>query len=322
MILLISETPVAGTVYRTARWIEKLLGKRTISLVKNNYKNNVFSIPNGTFGCLESWASVLSNEVMKSNIIFIHNIVNKELLDIIFNSKKKSAKIFYQYHSPPLEAPQYNYESIREYDYDLIFSVAQGYGRFIENSILVPNIIPDFLPDYKVSRSNSIIVPHMRSTEFRWSNKFSKTDYEKLESSLYLIKDYNLSSIKSRFDRDFVTHEEILLLLNSTSFVIDDINTGLMHQTTFESIKAGCIVFSAADLISLDEFCRTIKSPMPPMISVGGIDDVIRNLTNKYFLKSTPLLSSNALDFGRKYLDECRLANIYVNILKKNINII
>lgn len=157
----------------------------------------------------------------------------------------------------------------------------------------------------------------MRSTNFRWSGKFTTADRENINLVQKYMPTFQLSEIKKVFGRDVVTHEEILLYLHSVSVVIDDINTGLFHQTALESLKAGCVVFSAADLYSLEDFCIATQSPAPPFIKVSGIDDVIKILIDSSFSKSLDKKIQASSQYAKKFLGEERLANCYFDILKK-----
>lgn len=319
MITLISETPVAGVVQRTANWIQRILGTPCQAFIKNNYSNNSFSISSGTFGCLPNWKKLLIQQVQSSRYVFLHNVNDLEILDIVFNSKLSSTKIFYQFHSPPGEPPLYMYEAIRKYQYSDVFAVAQGYGRFIDGSTLIPNIIANNVSHYKVEKSKSIITPHMRSTNCRWSNKLTEIDLNKISDASYLFSEYKLLKIREIFGRDYVSHDELLLFLSTSSIVIDDINTGLIHQTTIESIKAGCTVFSAADPVSIDEFCKTMRAPLPPLLYVQDINEVIKNLVNFDLEDTVIAISNKCRRYANRYLDESRIAQIYIDILLKQI---
>lgn len=317
MILLLSDTPVAGTVVRLAHWIGKLTGIECHAMVKRNYPHNAFNLPSGAFGSLPNWEKTLIKCIGKSNTLIIHNVCDEKLMDLIFSAKKSSACVIYQYHSPPMEPPQFDYATINKYKFDAILAVAQGYSRFIENAIPVPNIIADFKSPLEIVKTKSIFVPHMRSTGYRWSEKFTNTDKNMLDSAQKFMADFQLSEIKKIFNRDVVSHEEILLYLQSTSVVVDDINTGLFHQTALEAVKAGCVVFSAADLYALEDFCIAAQAPAPPFISVSGIDEVIKILIDPSFSKSLDKKRQVSSHYADKFLGEERLANCYFDILKK-----
>lgn len=319
MILLISDTPVAGTVTRLAHWISHLSGTECHALVKRNYAHNAFSLPNGAFGSLPNWEKTLIKCIRQSNTLIIHNVCDKGLMDLIFSAKKPSTTIIYQYHSPPMEPPQYDYTPINSYRFDAIFSVAQGHSRFIENAIPVPNIIADFKSPLDIIKTKSVFIPHMRSTNYRWSKKFSNKDKNSLALAQKHMPDFQFSEIKKIFGRDVVTHDEVLLYLQSVSIVVDDINTGLFHQTALEALKAGCVVFSAADLYAIEDFCIAAQAPVLPFIKVKGIDDVIKTLMDSSFTKSLDKTMQTSLSYANKYLGEERLANCYFTTLKEHI---
>lgn len=320
MILLISDTPVAGTVERLTEWIETISGIKTIPLIKRNYAHHAFSLSRGTFGGLPNWKLFLSNYVKEANLIILHNSVDEGLINTIFRQKNNSTSIIYQLHSPPFEGPQYTYDILEKYRFDAVLSVNQGHGRFFRNSIPVPNIIASLPEDVNVEKEKSIFIPHIRTTSFKWSNKFSKNDLESIKRSSYLFENLSLKSIKDLYNRDIVSHTEILLALASSTFVIDDINTGLIHQTAFEGIKSGCAVFSAADAFTIEEYSNSISAPPPPLIHISNIDDIIKQLINGEALDFYNEKSKLIIEYSKSYLSEERIAGIYFNSIQKYLN--
>jgi hypothetical protein len=312
VILLISDTPVAGTVNRIAYWIGQLSGCKCHALVKRNYPNNAFKLENGTFGGLPNWEDIVAQCVREAQFIFIHNIADSKLLDLIFTARCADTRVYYQIHSPPLEGPLFDYQVISDYPFNKVLAVAQGYGRFIKDSLLVPNIIADFIPPYAIKKSPLIFIPHMRSTSFRWSAKFTESDKKFLLLNRNKIGNYSISkSIQELYGHEAITHEEMLLYLQAVSIIIDDINTGLFHQTTLEALKSGCAVFSAADLESIEQFCIAANVSPPPFINIFGIEEVVSLLTDCSFRKNLSKIMTKSEEYGRLYLSEERLAQCY-----------
>lgn len=320
MILLISSTPVAGTVTRLAKWIDRLSGINCHALIQRNYSSNAFNIPFGTFECIPEWEKYLSKCINQAQILILHNICDVNLLDLIFATKRSNCCIIYQYHSPPNEPPHYDYSVLQKYNFDVIFSVAQGHSRFIPNSVPVPNVIADLPPCLvPIEKSNIIFSPHLRSTNFRWSNKFSSKDLISLQLAEKYLHGFRVRDIKNIFGRDIVTHEENLFFLQFCSIVVDDINTGLLHQTTLEALKAGCAVVTGADLQSIEDFCLAVQAPPPPFILARGIDDVIHKLISITNEKQLITNMNKSKIYSNKYLKERRLADCYLKILKQYI---
>ncbi|MPW28741.1 hypothetical protein F9L16_06950 [Agarivorans sp. B2Z047] len=317
MILVISDTPVAGTVSRIASWMEHFSGQKTVSLVKRNYVHNAFCIKEGAFGCLENSSEYLRAHIKLAKVIVIHNMMDRNIIDLIFATKSSEVSVIYQIHSPPFEGPHFTYDILDDYEFDEVFVVSQGHARFIHDAVSVPNIVPDSKAFIDPVRTKSIFCPHIRVTNFRWSNKFSKDDSEKLNSIEKYLNGYKVKTIKSMFGRDTVTHDEIMLAMKSNSFVIDDVNSGLIHQAAIEGMKAGCIVFSAADLFSVEDYCNTLNIPSLPLLSVSCIDDVIGFMTDKSFIAEVGSFQKRVIEYAEKYLREEDLAKVYWNTLKK-----
>jgi len=317
MIILISDTPVAGTVNRIARWLNQLSGIKCHALIRRNYPHNAFRLDGGAFSVLPEWEKFIVQCVRKARVIFFHNIVDDKLSDIIFNTKPFNTKVYYQIHSPPLEPPLFDYQVISDYPFDAILAIAQGHGRFIQDAIVVPNIVADFTPPCEIKKNPLIFNPSMRSTSFRWSAKFTESDKKYLLANQDKIGNYRISKdVQQLFGREIVTHEEILLYLQAVSIVIDDINTGLFHQTALEAIKAGCAVFSAADLESIEEFCIAVNVDVPPFLYVYGIEDVVSMLADRSFRKALPTIMDKSKEYAQLYLSEKRLAQCYWSQVK------
>lgn len=315
MYTLIAETPVAGTVPRIGKWIKLLTGLETFTLIERNYEHHAFNVPGGTFGCIPRRKEFVARSVANSRAVFIHNVFNKDLLNLIFDARPQTTPVIYQYHSPPFEAPAFSFEAITDFPYDAVLAVAQGYGRFFRNAITVPNIVPDTFYPVLPNRDNILFIPHLRTTKERWSNKVSTTDVNILKSFCNLYPTLGLRSIKDAFGRDRVSHDEIQFYLRTVRFVIDDINTGLFHQTAIEGVKAGCLVFSGADAVSVEEFCEAADCPPPPFLYVSGVQDVVRGLLERRSFEAIDNSGSNT--FAEKYLSEERLAQRYLSRIKE-----
>jgi len=319
MIVLISDTPVAGTVDRLGQWIEKISGIKTITLVKRNYPHHAFELKSGVFGCLPNWENYIASIISQANCIILHNVLDEKVINIVFKEKRKNTNVLYQLHSPPLEGPQFTYEVISKYKFDGILSVSQGHGRFIKNSISVPNIVPDFNLNNGPEKEDIIFIPHIRTTNFKWSNKFSPANAKELDNGKKFFKSTRVSTIKELFGRDIVSHSEIQFALQFCSFVVDDINTGLIHQTAIEGLKAGCGVFSGADMYTIEEYSETIDAPEPPFIYVDNMDEVVKFLitsNGRDYLKSK---GEEINSYSKKYLSEERVANKYFEKVVKYI---
>lgn len=316
MILLIAETPVAGTVVRLADWIGRFSGGACHALVRRNYPHNAFRLPVGAFGSLPDWERYLARCIRQAHTLIVHNVCDERMLDLIFQVKSSSTCAIYQYHSPPNEPPQYDYAALQRYSFDTVLAVAQGHSRFIEGAIPVPNIIVDSRPlPVPVTKAKTIFSPHMRSTNYRWSNKFSERDQNILRAAEKSLNDFKVVDAQKAFGRAVVTHEEILLLLQATSVVIDDINTGLFHQTALEALKAGCVVLSGADLHAIEDFCMAALAPPPPFIKVAGIEDVLATLGEITSGKGMQAYMCKSNKYAKEYLAEERLARCYFDII-------
>ncbi len=318
MILVIADTPVAGTVERISAWLEKISGIKTVSLIKRNYAHHAFPVENGCFGAVPNWQEYLGKLASKASLIIFHNVLDQGVLNIIYHKKKPSTPAIYQIHSPPLEGPQFTYSILAKYKFDVIFSVNQGHGRFIKDTVPVPNIIPDFSNPLGIRKENHLFLPHIRSTEFRWSNKFSAEDKKSLEMAKNLFNGLEITSVEKLFSRAIVSHQEVKLMLLLSKFAIDDINSGLMHQTALEGLKAGCGVFSSADLFTIDEYSKSINAPPPPTIPVRDVRGVIKYLANHENIEAFD--ENNILEYSKTYLGEERLANIYFKNIEKFVS--
>ena len=320
MYLLVSETPVAGTVARIATWMSYLTGVLTVPLVRRNYAHNALPLDYGAFGALPNWQGFVASQVEKSDAIFVHNVFNTELLDVVFSHKRPTASAFYQYHSPPFEPPAFFYDVLQAYPFDHVFAVAQGYARFLRGVTPVPNIVPDFRLGITVPKNDVFLIPHMRSTDFRWSKKLSNDDMIYLTQHSKTFGQYTLSTIKELFRRDFVTYGELMFFLHSCTGVIDDVNTGLFHQTSVEGLKAGCAVFCGADLVSQEEFCRAADAEPLPFVPASSVKDVVEFMQSRQRDIELKKYMSEAAAYSSKFLGEEILAKRYLACIKSFLN--
>lgn len=315
MILLLADTPVAGTVDRIAYWIQEITGKECHALIRSNYTHNSFSPRCGAIGALPGWEGIVADAVRKSDTIIVHNIVSESFLDLIISSKPTTSRLLYQYHSPPMEAPQFDYSALRRPDFDAILGIAQGHCRFIPEAIPVPNIVPDFTFPVQIHRSDIVFAPHMRTTKHRWSNKFSPDD-QALFKALAARRGFSFMDIRSAFGRDSVTPTEVWLYMRAARVLVDDINTGLFHQSAMEGLKAGCAVLSGADLSSISQFSDAIDAPPPPFLPVHNAEDATELFASRHFQQTIDEYGSRSRQYGREYLGERRLAEKHVEVLE------
>jgi len=317
MILLIADTPVAGTVQRFSRWLELLTTEPVVCLIKRNYVGNPFSlretIPIGSYS---KWRDIIISQVKKARRIIVHNINDKETLALIFSNCTDPQKIAYHYHSPPLEAPCEAYDILNYFEFPVIFTTAQGHSRFVNGAITVPNIVSDYEIPFTVDRDKVIFLPHLRSTSFRWSAKLTEADIEALNERKHSLRGFKIKDIKSVFNRDVVSHDEILFYLKCIDIIIDDINTGLFHQVSIEGLKAGAIVFNGADYYSVSDFSDAIEAPPPPFLFVNDVHDLIDTISSSVFQKNIRLLQSRSLVYATEFLTERRLATLAVKKLE------
>lgn len=316
MICLVAETPVAGTIARLSKWIGHYSGEPCLPVIMRNYANNCFDLPTGALGTLPDWRTILADIVRKAKTIIIHNIydngdANRERLEIIFGERQPGTKILFQIHSPPIEGPAMLYSTLQDYDVDHEMVVSQGHGRFHPNAVSVPNIVPDLTFPFAPEKQRSIFASHLRTTSFRWSSKLTEQDMAKLRASQEHYSGYEFVSMEKVFGRQNVTHDEMMLYLMSVSIMLEDINTGMMHQTAFEGLKAGASVFSAADLYTIEQACETLKMDIPPFRFVQNVDDVIDMLRDPMLRQDTKARMKASREFADKFLGEERTGQIY-----------
>jgi hypothetical protein len=316
VLLVVADTPVAGTVERISSWLERLSGKKSICLVGRNYPHNAFPLSNPPLSSVNDPAQYLSTAAGNSDVIFLHNVFDQRTIDVIANSRSPQARVVYQYHSPPNEPPAYDYPFLGSPNYDRILAVAQGYGRFVKDVVLVPNIVPDFEPKLAPPRERALLNPHLRSTNFRWSAKVRPADSGALKTVEPYLGGVRLKTMKDIFGRDVVTYAEARSALFMVSHVLDDLNTGLFHQTGVEALKSGCEVFSAADPLAMEEFCTATGSPPLPFEYVDGVQEVIGLLMDRAWRRDEHARMAARVRYAERFLSERRLAESYHRAVK------
>jgi hypothetical protein len=319
-ILLVSETPVAGTVVRFNDALESYVnGATSFPFVLKNYKNSPFDLPYGQMSSLLDWPTILGNYTKAADHVIFHNCTNQSLIDLVKSFIRPSTTTSYHLHSAPFEAPLFGFDIITENNFDHIFSVAQGHQRFHKHSIGIANIIPDIKIFDGSRKRQSALIGHLRTTSARWSKKIPPQTLETLEP---LLKKQNveLTTIKSLFNSDSVPYQTFVQSVQSFNYVIDDVCSGLFHQLSLEGLKSGCIVFSAADEYSLDSFSKAAQSPTPPFDIVSSLDEIYEKI--KYYENNPAKLVKKQLEnltYATEYLSERRVAKIAASEIKKAI---
>lgn len=310
-ILLVSETPVAGTVCRFASALQKSTSvTSSFPFVLRNYKNSPFDLPYGQMSSHQNWPSILGDYASKADHIIFHNCTDQNFIDIARKSAKQATSLSYHLHSPPFEAPLYGYDIISENKFDTIFSVAQGYTRFYDNSVPIANIIPDIKIFNSTHRRSAVMVGHLRTTNARWSKKIPSDFVKKLE--VLLKKDgVDVSTIPKLFGAESVPYSTFAHALQNFDYVVDDVCSGLFHQISLEGLKSGCIVFSAADTYSISSFCEAAQCPTPPFDMISDIYDIYEKV--RYYERNPATLraaQARNFEYAQAYLSEARLAQI------------
>lgn len=314
--LLVSETPVAGTVTRFASAIESSnIASSAFPFVLRNYKNSPFDLPFGQMSVYENWANLLGDYAREADHVIFHNCTQQSHIDIVRKSIKGHTTLNYHMHSPPFEPPLFCYDIITENAFDNVFSVAQGYGRFFSNSIPIANIIPDIKMFPRKQRRSAVIVGHLRTTSARWSQKipinFVK-DFEKLLSR----EKVDIITIPKLFGCETVPYKTFSQALQGFDYVIDDICSGLFHQISLEGLKSGCIVFSAADEYSIQSFCKAADCPPPPFDIVSDVYDLYEKI--RYYERNPAQLEAaqiRNLSYAQTYLSQSRISNLFTETL-------
>lgn len=319
--LLVSETPVAGTV---CRFSEALVSDQRVTdafpFVLRNYKNSPFDLPYGQMSTYPNWASLLGDYAEQADHVIFHNCTQQSYIDIVQKSAKSTATINYHFHSPPFEPPLFSYDIIAKNKFDNVFTVAQGYSRFYENSVPIANIIPDIKLFEIKNRRSAIVVGHLRTTSARWSKKIPANLIKNLET-LFKNSGVEICTIPSIFGAETVPYRTFYQGLQGFDYVIDDICSGLFHQISLEGLKSGCIVFSAADEYSLNSFCQAAECPPPPFDFVADIQDIYEKV--RYYERNPSVLRATQvknLAYADEYLPAIRLSRLATNRIINLVN--
>jgi hypothetical protein len=311
-VLLVSETPVAGTVVRFAEALNASGKASAVPFVLRAYKSCAFDLPNGAMGSLPNWGELLCEEAAQADAIVLHNVTQQSTVDIVMSGRRADAPVAYHLHSPPFEPPLYAAGVIEGNTFDQLYCVAQGYHRFYAGAAPIANIIPDPLLFASAQRRNAVFVGHLRTTNARWSRKvpqgFARTLADALAADAVPV-----FGIEKLFGSESVPYRTFTQALQGFNFVVDDVCSGLFHQISLEGLKSGCIVFSAADEASLESFCEAAECPVPPFHRVAGPDD-IAEAVRSYVRRPTVLAAARRrnAEFSDRYLSESRLRELFV----------
>lgn len=314
-VLLVAESPVAGTILRFDEALNRSEKFSSFPFVLRGYKNGAFDLPVGAMGAFANWSDLLASRVAAADVVVLHNVAQQSIVDLILASRRKGSRVFYHLHSPPFEPPLYAYEILSANRFDGLFCVAQGHSRFCQGAIAIANIIEDIFLIDGVERRSSVMVGHLRTTGARWSRKVPDKFSGGLEARL-APEGVTVFTTERLFGAETVPHRIFIQALQGFDYVVDDVCSGLFHQSSLEALKSGCLVFTAADRTSLDSFCSAADCPEPPFDIVSDPMEVADRV--RYYARSPSLLDSKrvaALNYSEKYLQKSRLGSIFVDQL-------
>jgi hypothetical protein len=314
-VLLVAESPVAGTILRFDEALNRSEQFSSFPFVLRGYKSGAFDLPVGAMGVFANWSDLLAQKVSTADVVVLHNVAQQSIVDLTFASKRKGCSVFYHLHSPPFEPPLYAFDILSANKFDAVFCVAQGHSRFCEGATPIANIIEDpFLID-GVQRRSSVMVGHLRTTGARWSRKVPDKFAGTLEGRLG-PDGVEVFTTERLFGLETVPHKMFIQALQGFDYMVDDICSGLFHQSSMEALKAGCVVFTAADKTSLDSFSVAADCPEPPFEIVSDPMEVADRV--RHYSRSPSLLEkrrTDALRYGEQYLRKSRLGSIFVSRL-------
>lgn len=318
-VLLVAESPVAGTILRFDEALNRSEQFSCFPFVLRGYKNGAFDLPVGAMGVFANWSDLLVQKVSAADVVVLHNVAQQSIVDLVFASRRKGCSVFYHLHSPPFEPPLYAFDILATNSFDSVFCVAQGHSRFCQGAMAIANIIEDpFLID-GVERRSSVMVGHLRTTGARWSRKVPDKFAGTLEAQL-APEGVGVFTTERLFGVETVPNRMFVQALQGFDYVVDDVCSGLFHQSSLEALKAGCVVFTAADRTSLESFCGAADCPEPPFEIVSDPVEVVDRV--RHYARSPSLLESRrmtALGYGEKYLQKSRLGNIFVDRLASTL---
>ena len=313
-ILHLSNTPVAGSPARSAEAISNYSHHDSRVITTRNYPNKLFRSPEGYLSDFEDAErnSVLLEAVRWADLLILHNVFDRYIVSVIENAGVRKP-YYIQIHSPPGEPPLMGEQDIQfmSYKEEGILVVAQGYGRFFEDPILVPNIIPDFRkPELLNLRRQSIIVSNLRSTAFRWSKKVSEYEIEKIKD---LCSTYNVPFLSP----EKVPPNSFINLLSQCGHTVDDLGTGLLHQIGLEALKVGSIVYSCADGRTMAEYSQAVDCPPIPFVRSNSFEEIYAKMA-KYFSDEWLCVKARreCIEFSQRFLSAERLTSKYLEAIQ------
>ncbi|WP_312602498.1 hypothetical protein [Pseudomonas luteola] len=87
-VLLVSESPVAGTILKFSEALNRVSGIDCTPFVLKGYKNNSFDIDFGVMSVFENWPQLLSDRAREADVIIMHNIADNNIVELVMAYKK------------------------------------------------------------------------------------------------------------------------------------------------------------------------------------------------------------------------------------------
>lgn len=314
----ISKTPLVGAPGRISYFLNLQPGFESIHLFIQDYPNhlkNFFTEKSIQWPTQkDNNIDIIYNFIKKSDIIHIHNELDEEIAQLLYEINPSSKKI-YHVHSFLREGPLF--DDLSEsfpFHIDLKCCVNQLHPRLYQSFTPLPNIISERPQNlYQNGSIPSILFSPTHKGIGRYGTKYSEETLnilDKLEKTgkIYVIRP------------TYMTPVQLTLLRRNINFFIDEIATGGFHQVSLEALASGAIAINNADFLAVDFYARSIGAKeLPPFLTCSDsnlFDTLIDMVDNPDRIKAR---QDNSYRFYKTYMTPDKLIRIYTNIYKEII---
>jgi len=247
-VLHISPTPLVDSPRKISECTNLYTNYHSDVIVFNDYPGKLQGIFSSRILLFNKAKEFCIQIIRNADIIFVHNFLNNDQEEIVFNNSKSDVKFVYQAHSPLREGPVFTKyaSSGGRITFDEKCVISQYQPRLYPDYTIVPNLILE-KPSLKLLKETEVPIvlfsPSHSRTGGRWNDKTAPL----LERTLQSMEQLGLISLIVAHG---YTPYDLFQIRKKSHITIDEIITGAFHQVSLEGLCAGNVVINNSDFFS------------------------------------------------------------------------
>jgi len=286
-VLHISPTPLVDSPRKISDCLNSFTNYQSDVIVFNDYPGALKGMFTVNALVFSEMKELCLSIIADADIIHIHNFLNSDQENIIFDHFRSDVKFIYQAHSPLREGPVFTEyatdDGLIQFDEKCV--VAQYQPRLYPDYTIVPNLVTEH-PCLNLLQDDELPVllfsPAHTRTGGRWNDKTTSN----LDRTLNSLEQLGL--IKLIIASGY-SPQDLFKVRARSHITIDEIITGAFHQISLEGLCAGNVVINNSDFFSnlmmKSIIQKDIDLPFYPVSSDNLERQVMKLVTDKELIR-------------------------------------